>query len=128
MDSSSESESNYESDSDSDLDTSKLQDLLYRLHDELTDSITDMYEITKSLKPDSYTKKRLLTKEAQGIFTLERASLKDLLDFWMPLWKDEGRVRGRYITLGAEANLLGFKEELPQDVYDVCKRMCRLFI
>jgi hypothetical protein len=80
------------------------------------------------LKPDSYTKKRTLTKSAQSIFQRKTASLKELVDFWMPLWKEEGRIRGRYITLGAEALLLGFMEETEQDVYDVCKRMCRLFI
>jgi hypothetical protein len=121
-------ESDYSSDSDSELDTSTFQQLLGRLHGELTESILYMYEVIKALKPDSYTKKRTLTKSAQGIFQRKTASLKELVDFWMPLWKEEGRIRGRYITLGAEALLLGFMEETEQDVYDVCKRMCRLFI
>lgn len=121
-------ESDYSSDSDSELDTSTFQQLLGRLHGELTESILYMYEVIKALKPDSYTKKRTLTKSAQSIFLRKTASLKELVDFWMPLWKEEGRIRGRYITLGAEALLLGFMEETEQDVYDVCKRMCRLFI
>lgn len=116
-----------ESDSDSELDTSTLQKLLGRLEDELTESILEMYVITRALKQDSFTKKRVLTKDAQKIFERKTASLKDLLDFWMPLWKDEGRIHGRHIRLGAEALLLGFMEESQQDVYDVCKRMCRLF-
>lgn len=115
------------SESDSELDTSRFQKLLGKLHDELTESILDMYAITKALKPDSFTKKRVLTKDAQEIFQRKTASLKDLLDFWMPLWKEEGRIHGRHIRLGTEALLLGFMEESKQDVYDVCKRMCRLF-
>jgi hypothetical protein len=122
MDSENESGSDAEG-----LDTSTFQKLLHKLHDELTESILDMYEITKALKPDSFTKKRLLTKDAQDIFQRKTASLKDLLDFWMPLWKEEGRIHGRFIRLGAEALLLGFMEEVQQDIYDVCKRMCRLF-
>ena len=121
-------ESDSGSDSDCELDTSTFQQLLGRLHGELTESILYMYEVIKALKPDSYTKKRTLTKSAQEIFQRKAASLKDLVDFWMPLWKEEGRIRGRHITLGAEALLLGFMEESQQDVYDVCKRMCRLFV
>ena len=119
-------DSQSESDTE-ELDTSVLQKLLGKLHDELTESILDMYVITKALKPDSFTKKRVLTKDAQDIFKRKTASLKELLDFWMPLWKDEGRIHGRFIRLGTEALLLGFMEECQQDVYDVCKRMCRLF-
>ena len=120
-------DSQNESESDSELDTSTFQKLLGKLHDELTESILDMYAITRTLKPDSFTKKRVLTKDAQDIFKRKMASLKDLLDFWMPLWKEEGRIHGRNIRLGTEALLLGFMEESKQDVYDVCKRMCRLF-
>ena len=124
MDSHDESDSS----SDTELDTSTFQKLLGKLHDELTESILDMYEITRALKPDSFIKKRNLTKDAQDIFKRKMASLKDLLDFWMPLWKEEGRIHGRFIRLGTEALLLGFMEESQQDVYDVCKRMCRLFV
>ena len=123
-----DSQNESESDSDYELDTSTLQKLLGRLHDELTESILDMYAITRTLKPNSFTKKRVLTKNAQEIFQRKTASLKELLDFWMPLWKDEGRIHGRHIRLGTEALLLGFMEETQQDVYDVCKRMCRLFV
>jgi hypothetical protein len=123
----SQNESDYSSSDTEGLDTSAFQKLLHKLHDELTESILDMYALMKQLKPDSFTKKRVLTKDAQDIFKRKMASLKDLLDFWMPLWKEEGRIHGRNIRLGAEALLLGFMEESQQDVYDVCKRMCRLF-
>jgi hypothetical protein len=121
-------DSENESGSDTELDTGTFQKLLHKVYDELTESILDMYAITKQLKPDSFIKKRNLTKDAQEIFKMKTASLKDLLDFWMPLWKEEGRINGRFIKLGTEALLLGFMEESKQDVYDVCKRMCRLFV
>ena len=109
------------------LDTSHFQSLLEGLYDELTDCVIEMREIAKVFKQDSYIKKRVLTKEAQEVLPFQEASLKDLLEFWMPLWKEEGRIHGRQICLGAEAILLGFDEETKQDIYDVCKRMICLF-
>lgn len=100
--------------------------LLESLYDDLTECAIDMRELSKVFK-DKYRKKRALTELAQEVLPFKEASLKDLLDFWMPLWKDEGRVNGRQIRLGAEAILLGFDEESVQDLYDVCKRMIRLF-
>jgi hypothetical protein len=108
------------------MDTRKLVGLLESLYDDLTECAIDMRKLSKSFK-DSYRKKRTLTELAQEVLPFKEASLKDLLDFWMPLWKDEGRVSGRQIRLGAEALLLGFDEESVQDVYDVCKRMILLF-
>lgn len=108
------------------MDTSKLVGLLESLYDDLTECAIDMRQLSKTFK-DNYRKKRVLTQLAQEVFPFKEASLKDLLDFWMPLWKDEGRVSGRQIRLGAEALLLGFDEESVQDLYDVCKRMILLF-
>lgn len=108
------------------MDTRKLVELLESLYDDLTECAIDMRKLSKVFK-DKYRKKRVLTELAQGVLPFKEASLKDLLDFWMPLWKDEGRVSGRQIRLGAEAILLGFDEESVQDLYDVCKRMIRLF-
>ena len=108
------------------MDTRKLVSLLEGLYDDLTECAIDMRELSKVFK-DKYRKKRALTQIAQEVLPFKEASLKDLLDFWMPLWKDEGRVNGRQIRLGAEAILLGFDEESVQDLYDVCKRMIRLF-
>ena len=104
-----------------------LEILLEKLYDELTDCIIDMKELTKSFKQDAYVKRRVLTEEAQEVLPFKEASLKELLDFWMPLWKDEKRLKGRTIRLGAEAILLGYDEEEECDIYDVCKRMTRLF-
>jgi hypothetical protein len=109
------------------LDTKHFQKLLEGLYDDLTDCVIEMVDITKVFKEDSYLKKRVLRKEAQEVLPFHEASLKDLLEFWMPLWKEEGRIHGRQICLGAEAILLGFDEETKQDVYDVCKRMICLF-
>lgn len=108
------------------MDTRKLVTLLEGLYDDLTECAIDMRNLSKTFK-DSYRKKRALTELAQEVLPFKEASLKDLLDFWMPLWKDEGRVNGRQIRLGAEALLLGFDEESVQDLYDVCKRMILLF-
>jgi hypothetical protein len=108
------------------MDTRKLVSLLESLYDDLTECAIDMRDLSKVFK-DKYRKKRALTELAQEVLPFKEASLKDLLDFWMPLWKDEGRVSGRQIRLGAEAILLGFDEESVQDLYDVCKRMIRLF-
>jgi len=108
------------------MDTRKLVGLLESLYDDLTECAIDMRNLSKVFK-DNYRKKRVLTELAQAVLPFKEASLKDLLDFWMPLWKDEGRVSGRQIRLGAEAILLGFDEESVQDLYDVCKRMIRLF-
>ncbi len=102
--------------------------LLESLYDDLTECAIDMRELSKVFKVDNYRKKRVLTQLAQDVLPFKEASLKDLLDFWMPLWKDEGRVSGRQIRLGAEALLLGFDEESVQDLYDVCKRMILLFV
>jgi hypothetical protein len=71
---------------------------------------------------------RELTKEAQEIFNMTEASAKDIIDFWLPLWKDEGRVIGRYVRLGDEAGLLGLKPEKKVDIYDLYDHLDCLFI
>jgi len=109
------------------MDTQRLQELLTSIYDELTDCAIDMRELAKVFK-DPYRKKRPLSERAQEVLPFKEASVKDLLDFWMPLWKEEGRINGRHIRLGAEAILLGFDEESVQDLYDVCKRMNYLFM
>ena len=109
------------------MDNKKLQSLLESLYDDLTDCAIEMQELAKVFKVEAYQKKRPLTKIAQEVLPFKEASLKELLEFWMPLWKDEGRINGRQIRLGAEAILMGFDEESVQDVYDVCKRMICLF-
>jgi hypothetical protein len=109
------------------MDTKKLQALLESLYDDLTDCAIDMQELAKVFKIEAYQKKRPLTQIAQEVLPFKEASLKELLEFWMPLWKEEGRINGRQVRLGAEGILLGFDEESVQDIYDVCKRVILLF-
>ena len=111
------------------MDTNTLQTLLLKLDDELTGCINDMEAFTKSLHSDSFKKKRKLIHSAQRIFSMKKASLKDLLDFWMPLLKEEGRFNGRYIVLPREEALLfGVEEGYKCDIYELCKMMCQLFV
>ena len=110
------------------MDTNTFQTLLLKLNDELADCMNDIETFTKSLHPDSFKKKRKLIHSARRIFGMKKASLKDLLDFWMPLWKEEGRLKGRYIVLPREEALLfGIEEEYKCDLYELCKMMCQLF-
>jgi hypothetical protein len=110
------------------MDTNIFQTLLLKLDDELADCMNDIETFTKSLHPDSFKKKRKLIHSARRIFGMKKASLKDLLDFWMPLWKEEGRLKGRYIVLPREEALLfGIEEDYKCDLYELCKMMCQLF-
>jgi hypothetical protein len=110
------------------MDTNTFQTLLLKLNHELADCMNDIETFTKSLHPDSFKKKRKLIHSARRIFGMKKASLKDLLDFWMPLWKEEGRLKGRYIVLPREEALLfGIEEEYKCDLYELCKMMCQLF-
>ena len=111
------------------MDTDTFQRLLLKLDDELADCMNDIETFTKSLHPDSFKKKRKLIHSARRIFGMKKASLKDLLDFWMPLWKEEGRIKGRYIVLPREEALLfGIEEDYKCDLYELCKMMCQLFV
>jgi len=111
------------------MDTNIFQTLLLKLDDELADCMNDIETFTKSLHPDSFKKKRKLIHSARRIFGMKKASLKDLLDFWMPLWKEEGRIKGRYIVLPREEALLfGIEEDYKCDLYELCKMMCQLFV
>jgi hypothetical protein len=112
------------------METDKLQSLLHSLYDDLTDSAKQSQKLAKSLREHSYRKKRRLTPEAAEIFEMRSASIRDIVNFWLPLWTDEKRVlnSGRTIRLGEEAPLLGEAPETELDIYDLCKRMYSLFI
>lgn len=114
---------------DSDFNTRRLQNILVGLQNDLTDSI---YRV-KSLRKKSKAIReslivRELTKDAQEIFKMTEASAKDIIDFWLPLWKHEERVTGRFIRLGEEATLLGLKPEKKVDMYDLYDRLDCLFV
>lgn len=110
--------------------TKELQRLLISLTNDVTEVAHRTHEVEKAVRRNSYRKSQILTEEAQEIFGIEEASVKDLIEFWMPLWKDEKRIshNGRRIRLGEEARLLGEAPETTLDVYELCKRLSLLFI
>jgi len=118
-----------ESDSDSEtnepFNTKRFQSMLEGLYDEITDSIYEMKSLRKKMKKGVYP----LTKEAQEIFKRKEASMQDLLDFWIPLWKDEGRItqNGSMVRLGEEARMIREKPETLINIYDLCNAMLLLF-
>jgi hypothetical protein len=116
---------------DEPFNTSRLRKILTDLHNDLTESI----HTVKSLRKKSKAMReslivRELTKEAQEIFNMTEASAKDIVNFWLPLWKEEGRVSesGRYIRLGEEAAILGLKPEKKVDIYDLYDLLDCLFV
>ena len=113
---------------DEPFNTSRLRKILTDLHNDLTESI----HTVKSLRKKSKAMReslivRELTKEAQEIFDMTEASAKDIVNFWLPLWKEEGRVSesGR---LGEEAAILGLKPEKKVDIYDLYDLLDCLFV
>jgi hypothetical protein len=116
---------------DEPFNTSRLRKILTNLHNDLTESI----HTVKSLRKNSKAMReslivRELTTEAQEIFNMTEASTKDIVNFWLPLWKEEGRVSesGRYIRLGEEAAILGLKPEKKVDIYDLYDLLDCLFV
>jgi hypothetical protein len=116
---------------DEPFNTSRLRQILTNLHNDLTESI----HTVKSLRKKSKAMReslivRELTKEAQEIFNMTEASAKDIVNFWLPLWKEEERVSesGRYIRLGEEAAILGLKPEKKVDIYDLYDLLDCLFV
>ena len=121
--------SSSESSDEEPFNTKRLKSLLEDLYDDLTESMHRVKALRKKSKAiRSSLIVRELTKEAQEIFNMTDASAKDIIDFWLPLWKDEGRVTGRFIRLGDEARLLGLKPEKKVDIYDLYDHLDCLFI
>ena len=114
---------------DEPFNTKRLQIVLENLFDDITDSIHRVKSLRKKSKAiRSSLTVRELTKEAREIFNMREASAKDIIDFWLPLWKDEERVSGRFVRLGEEAALLGLKPEKKVDIYDLYDHLDCLFI
>ena len=111
--------------------TRKMQALLLSLHEDLTESINHLKMVTKAAKgQNSYKVQRVLKKDIRKIFDTKYASIEDLIEFWMPLWTDEGRVcdNGRNIKLGDEAKLIGLEPEKKVDIYDLYEKLEVLFV
>ena len=111
--------------------TKRLQALLADLHDDLTESINHLKTIKKQARAEnSYKIQRVLKREHRDIFNTKYASIEDIMEFWMPLWQDEGRVyeNGRKIRLGEEARLIDLPPEKKVDIYDLYIKMDKLFV
>jgi hypothetical protein len=111
--------------------TKRLQALLADLHDDLTESINHLKTIKKQARAEnSYKIQRVLKREHRDIFNTKYASIEDIMEFWMPLWQDEGRVyeNGRKIRLGEEARLIELPAEKKVDIYDLYIKMDKLFV
>ena len=121
--------SSSESSEEESFNTNRLQKALENLYDDITDSIHRVKALRKKSKAiRSSLVVRELTKEAREIFNMTEASTKDIIDFWLPLWKHEERISGRYIRLGEEAVLLGLEPEQKIDLYDIYDRLDCLFV
>jgi hypothetical protein len=112
--------------SDTPFDTSKLQLLLENLYDDITDSVHELKNLRKKVKGMNQIYR--LKKEAQRIFKRKDASVQEILDFWLPLWKAECRITHGGIRLGEEALLLNETPEAEISTYDLCKAIGSLFI
>jgi hypothetical protein len=113
------------------FNTKRLQGLLRDLHADLTESINHLKTIKKQARAEnSYKVQRVLKREHRDIFNIKYASIEDIVEFWMPLWQDEGRVyeNGRKIRLGEEARLIGLPPEKKVDIYDLYIKMEGLFV
>ena len=124
-----ESEGPQESDSQESqesFDTTRLQLLLENLYDDITDSVHELKNLRKKVKGMNQIYR--LKKEAQRIFKRKDASVQDIIDFWMPLWKAEGRITNAGIRLGEEALLLNETPETQISPYDLCKAIGSLFV
>lgn len=113
------------------MSTRKMQAILLGLHENLTEAIDHLKTFRQYTKCEhSYKVQRVLTKENRKIFHTKYASIEDVIEFWMPLWEDEGRVseNGRYIRLGEEATLIGEQPEKKIDVYDLYVKLEVLFV
>jgi len=111
--------------------TKRLQGLLRDLHADLTESIHHLKTIKKQTRAEnSYKVQRVLKREHRDIFNTKYASIEDIVEFWMPLWQDEGRVyeNGRKIRLGEEARLIDLPPEKKVDIYDLYIKMEQLFV
>ena len=111
--------------------TKRLQGLLADLHADLTESIHHLKTIKKQARAEnSYKVQRVLKREHRDIFNTKYASIEDIVEFWMPLWQDEGRVyeNGRKIRLGEEARLIDLPPEKKVDIYDLYIKIDKLFV
>ena len=118
------------------IDMKPFRKRLQALYDLTTETIERLDTLKKTVKVAEaqtpfthlYTKQRTLRSSARGILGRETASLKDLVDHWIPEWKDSRlSPSGKRIRLGIEALLLGFLPEQEVDVYSLLVALNGLF-
>lgn len=95
---------------------------------ELDEAIERANTLARTLR-DPYRDTHPLNRAARKYFQLSHASLKELVDIMLPIWKSENRLSasGRTIKLGEEAFLFAMKEGDSIDVYDLYEAMQALF-
>jgi len=111
----------------------KRLEALYELTSETLkklDTIKKKVKVAESQQPFTqlYTHQRPLRSFARLALERDTASLKDLVDLWIPEWKDSRlSPSGKRIRLGIEALLLGFLPEQEIDVYSLLVALNGLF-
>jgi hypothetical protein len=115
------------------IDMKPFRKRLQALYDLTTETIERLDTLKKKVEAqptftDFYTHTRRLRSSAREALNRDTASLKDLVDHWIPEWKDSRlSPSGKRIRLGIEALLLGFLPEQEVDVYSLLVALNRLF-
>jgi hypothetical protein len=123
-----------ESDSDSESGPSLLSSKLQVLHNELTNLTAKTYRIYKTAKEirksNLYKHPFPLKAKAAKYFHADCLSTEQILQTWIPIWKQENRlgVSGKTVVLNEkEASLLHLPHGEQVCVYTVCKQLVGLF-
>jgi len=115
------------------IDMKPFRKRLQALYDVTTETIERLDTLKKKAEAQQsftqlYTKQRTLRSSARAALNRDTASIKDLVDHWIPTWKDSRlSPSGKRIRLGTEALLLGFLPEQEIDVYSLLVALNRLF-
>jgi len=111
---------------------SEFRKKLENLYEELTHTVQRADEFSREVKHyrDIYTEEHDIIPSARKVLGMKRSSVKGLVDFWMPLWKEEGRIseNGKEICLGVEAQLLGLEKDEIVDIYRLYRKMLKLLV
>jgi hypothetical protein len=116
------------------IDMKPFRKRLQALYDLTTKTIEKLDTVKKKVEAQQlpfihfYTHQRRLRSFAREALNRDTASLKDLVDHWIPEWKDSRlSPSGKRIRLGIEALLLGFLPEQEVDVYSLLVALNGLF-
>lgn len=94
---------------------------------EMLSEVNDMIEEVQEHEP-LYTKIFPVKKEYVDALGMKSGSLSDILQVFLPKWKEKGRIHkgGRIIYIGKEGKLLGLPVHKEVDVYVLCNKMLEL--